>query len=90
MSLCAYYLLNEKQEERPVDPVARFHLGNGARIERLNWLADTSKQGIEESAGLMANYLYDARRIERYHEGYANSGVVACSRSVRALLPRTS
>ena len=83
-------MLNEKQEERPLDPVARFHLGNGARVERLNWLADISEQGIAESAGLMANYLYDTRRIERYHEGYANSGLVSCSRSVSALLPKSS
>jgi malonyl-CoA decarboxylase len=73
-----------------VDPVARFHLGNGARVERINWLGDVSPAGIEESAGLMANYLYDAHRIERYHEAYVNSGTVACSRAVRALIPRAS
>ena len=90
MSLAAHFLLNMKQENRPMDSVARFHLGNGARIERLNWLADVSKQGIEESAGLMANYLYDVRRIERYHEAYANVGMIACSRAVSSLAPRSS
>lgn len=89
-SLCAYYLLHAKQDNRPVDPVARFHLGNGARVERINWLGDVSRQGIEESAGLMANYLYDAKRIEQYHEAYANSGTVACARAVRALIPKKS
>jgi len=90
MSFCAYYVLNEKQDNRPGDPVARFHLGNGARVERINWLGDISPEGIEESAGLMANYLYDARRIERYHEAYANSGIIACSRAVNSLVPKSS
>ena len=71
---------------RPVDPVARFHLGNGARLERINWLADTSEKGLRAAHGLMVNYRYDLKEIERNHEGYANDGTVAASRAVKALL----
>src|SRR5258706_174537 len=56
--LCAYYLLYAKQDDEPLDAVARFHLGNGARLERLNWLGDTSPTGMRRSAGLMVTYLY--------------------------------
>ena len=57
--LCAQYLVNEKRGNEPLDSVARFHLKNGARLDRINWLADTSATGIKQSAGLMANYVYD-------------------------------
>jgi malonyl-CoA decarboxylase len=66
--------------------VARFHLGNGARLERLNWLADASERGLREAHGVMVNYRYDLSEIERNHEAYAQDGTVAASRSVRALL----
>jgi malonyl-CoA decarboxylase len=56
--LCAYYLLRVKQGREPADPVARFHLRNGARLERINWLSDTSEAGMRRSAGLMVNYVY--------------------------------
>ena len=69
-----------------MDQVARFHLGNGARLERLNWLADTSEKGLREAHGLMVNYRYDLSEIERNHEAYAFDGAVAASRSVRGLL----
>jgi len=69
-----------------VDPVARFHLGNGARLERLNWLGDTSPKGMREAAGLMVNYLYDLRFIEQNHEAFANSGTVIASDEVNGLL----
>ncbi len=87
MRLCAHYLLREKRRDgRPLDPVARFHLGNGARLERINWLADTSANGLRRSAGLMVNYAYRLGDIETNHEAYANSGKVIASPEVRALL----
>lgn len=86
LGLCAHYLLNEKLDDRPVDPVAQFHLGNGARLERINWLGDVSSKGLKESAGLMVNYLYDLKRIERYHESYMNSGKIVYSSSVKSLM----
>lgn len=81
-----YFLLAKGFDGRPVDPVARFHLGNGARLERINFLADTSEKGLRDAYGLMVNYYYDPKEIERNHEDYANAGTVASSRAVRALL----
>jgi len=86
-SLCAHYLVREKRDGRPLDPVARFHLGNGARLERINWAGDLSAKGLAESAGLLVNYRYDLSHIERNHEQYANHGEVVVSSSVRGLLP---
>lgn len=83
--LCAYYLVHEKRGQEPLDSVARFHLKNGARLDRINWLADTSATGIKQSAGLMANYVYDIADLERNHELYARSGQVVCSRRVQAM-----
>src|SRR6185312_10860394 len=70
----------------PVDPVARFHLGNGARLERINWQGDVSAKGLREAHGLMCNYRYELKDIERNHEAYENEGTVAASRQVHALL----
>ena len=67
------------------DPVAHFHLSNGARIERLNWLADTSDHGIKQSAGLMVNYVYKQAEIEHNHEAYRGEGKINMSSSVRSL-----
>lgn len=76
--LCAHYLVAEKDRNgRPRDPVARFHLGNGARLERINWLADISGRGMAQAHGLMVNYLYDLKDVEANHEAYANTGKVA-------------
>jgi len=87
LALAAHYFLLAKADDgRPVDPVARFHLGNGARLERINWLADTSEKGLREAHGLMVNYRYDIKEIERNHEAFANEGVVAAARAVKALL----
>lgn len=86
MRLCARYLLQEKRKGRPLDPVARFHLSNGARVERLNWLADTSPNGLKKSAGLMVNYVYRLRDIERNHEAYTGEGKISASSAVRGLL----
>ncbi len=58
LALCAYYLLRVKRSDEPADPVARFHLRNGACLERINWLGDTSVAGMDRAAGLMVNYLY--------------------------------
>ena len=66
--LCARYLAREKRGGRPRDPVARFHLGNGARLERINWLGDISAKGLAKSFGLLVNYKYDTAMIERNHE----------------------
>ncbi len=87
LALAAHYFLNAKSSDgRPVDPVARFHLGNGARLDRINFLADTSEKSMREACGLMVNYRYEPKEIERNHEAYANEGVVASSRTVRSLL----
>jgi malonyl-CoA decarboxylase len=85
MQLCATYLLHHGAGADPGrDPVARFHLNNGARLERINWLADVSKKGLRESLGLMVNYLYDPRSIEDNHEKFVHGEIVA-SRRVLAL-----
>ncbi len=85
-AMAARYVLAEKTAEgRPIDPVARFHLGNGARLERINWLADKSDRGLRQSHGLMVNYLYKLDDIEQNHEAFANSGIVAASSAVARL-----
>ncbi len=84
--LCANYLVNAKRGNRALDPVAHFHLRNGARMERINWLGDTSAKGLRQSAGLMINYLYKLDSIETNHEAYSGEGKIACSSAVRALL----
>jgi malonyl-CoA decarboxylase len=71
--------------KRARDPVAHFHLSNGARVERLNPRGDLSEKGWRESAGMMVNYLYDPARIEEYHEDYAGDGRRAASSAVRKL-----
>ncbi|MBN9562828.1 MAG: malonyl-CoA decarboxylase [Alphaproteobacteria bacterium] len=86
--LCAAYLLNEAAASNPRrarDPVAHFHLSNGARVERINMAADTSEKGLKESATLMVNYLYDPARIEDYHEDYAGEGKRNASTTVRRM-----
>jgi len=70
--LGAYYFLKARTPKgRLIDSVARFHLGNGARLERINWLGDLSPKGLRESAGIMVNYLYRLDDIEKNHEAYA-------------------
>jgi malonyl-CoA decarboxylase len=85
--LGAHYLGREKGGGRPRDPVARFHLGNGARLERINWLGDLSAKGLQESFSLLVNYKYDTNMIERNHEFYTNNGEVVMSSAVKGLLP---
>lgn len=81
-----YFLVERTPRGQLLDPVARFHLGNGARLERINMLGDRSAKGLREAHGLMVNYLYEPKTIEQNHEAFANAGVVAVSRSVRNLL----
>jgi len=83
--LCARYLMTASRGKRAADPVAHFHLSNGARIERICMDADTSEKGEKESATLMVNYLYDPARIEAYHEDYAGEGRRNASSVVRRL-----
>ncbi|MGA7803277.1 malonyl-CoA decarboxylase [Bradyrhizobium sp.] len=85
--LAAHYFLKARTlKGRLIDSVARFHLGNGARLERINWLGDRSVKGLRESAGIMVNYLYRLEDIEKNHESYANDGDVVASSAVRRLL----
>ena len=77
-----YFLAAKNRRGEPLDPVARFHLGNGARLERLNWPADTSEKGIAQAAGLMVNYRYEQKHLERNHEAYANHGKIAAAAAV--------
>jgi len=83
--LGAHYLLHAKQGRDPLDPVARFHLGNGARLERLNWLGDTSESGMRRSAGMMVNYVYRLDEVERNHEAYARDGRIVAARRFEIL-----
>lgn len=85
-NLVAEYLLEAKnRKKRPADPVARFHLGNGAGIERVCWLGDTSEKGLRNGAGFMVNYLYDLDNVEANHEAHIKHGTIFASRQVRAL-----
>jgi malonyl-CoA decarboxylase len=81
MNAAAEYLGRATAEGKPIDPVARFHLGNGARVERLNWAGDPSAKGMRQSYGLMVNYLYDLKRLDKYR-GLLAQGKVAVSGSV--------
>jgi malonyl-CoA decarboxylase len=85
-----YFLRARNRRGLPLDAVARFHLGNGARLERLDWLADPTEKGLAQSYGLMVNYLYDLEDIEKNHEAYAEGRTVAASNAVRRLLPKAT
>ena len=82
----SYFLKAKTPRGKPIDAVARFHLGNGARLERLNFLGDGSRKGLKQSHGLMVNYLYDLDYIERNHEDFAETGEVVASPYVRRAL----
>ena len=81
-----YFLAAKAPNGRPRDPVARFHLGNGARLERINFMGDLSPKALRDGGGLMVNYLYDLDDIEANHEAYANQKEVAASSAVRRML----
>ncbi|WP_157218365.1 malonyl-CoA decarboxylase [Flavisphingomonas formosensis] len=84
-----YFLDAKRRDGKPLDPVARFHLGNGARLERLNWLADRSTKGLEQSGGVMVNYLYDLPSVEENHEAYANQNRVRVGKPFQLLADRS-
>jgi malonyl-CoA decarboxylase len=87
MRLCARYLLGETNNAgRASDPVAHFHLSNGARIERINWRGDLSQKGLQQSFGMMINYLYRLGDIEQNHEAYTGEGRIAASATVARLI----
>jgi malonyl-CoA decarboxylase len=87
MRAAAWYFLRARTPRGlPVDAVARFHLGNGARLERINWLADTSDKAIAQSHGLMVNYQYDLGDIEKNHEAFAEGRTVVAASSVQRML----
>ncbi len=83
--LCTYYLLQAKRGKEPLDPVARFHLANGAQLARLNWMGDTSQTGLKRSFGLTVNYVYRLADVERNHEAYAKQYRVVASIEFRRL-----
>jgi malonyl-CoA decarboxylase len=85
-ALAEYLLRARDGKGRPIDPVARFHLNNGARLERINWLGDLSDKGMQQAAGFMVNYLYDIAQIERNHEAFAREGRVVAARAVERAL----
>jgi malonyl-CoA decarboxylase len=80
-----YFLTARSRSGSPVDPVARFHLGNGARLERIDWPADLSERGLQQSYGVMVNYLYDLGDIEKNHEAYAEGRTVIAANAVKKL-----
>ena len=84
-ALAALYITREKRDIRVADAVAHFHLSNGAIVERINWMADTSARGKKQSYTLMVNYLYDLSQIESNHEDYIGKGIVAQSKDVDSL-----
>ncbi|HYF17501.1 MAG TPA: malonyl-CoA decarboxylase [Ramlibacter sp.] len=84
LSWAARYLGKELENGRPCDPVARFHLGNGARVERLNWGADPSPKGLKQSFGLMVNYLYDLKRLDK-HRALLAQGQIPMSSAIEDL-----
>jgi malonyl-CoA decarboxylase len=81
-----YYVRGRNGRGLPIDAVARFHLGNGARLEQLDWLGDTSERALDQSYGLMVNYLYDPEYIEKNHEAYAQQRIVVAAKSVSKLI----
>ena len=84
--VCAYYLTRGRRPDgKPLDPVARFHLRNGARLERINWAADPSPRGLAQSVGIMVNYLYELDEVERNHEAYVNEGTIVAARRIESL-----
>ncbi|MEH6549623.1 MAG: malonyl-CoA decarboxylase [Pseudomonadales bacterium] len=85
IALCAHYLAEVKRVDDPLDPVQRFHLGNGARVERLNWMADSSANGIQQSAGMLVNYGYHLSKVEANHEAFVNTHKVVVSNDFKKL-----
>ena len=78
-----YFFKSERSDEMPNDPVARFHLGNGASLEQINFLGDISSNGINLSGGLMVNYLYDLDNVEQNHEKFVSEKKINISKHVK-------
>ena len=87
LGICAHYLVNVKSRGKPACPVARFHLGNGATLGKINWRADLSDNGLQQSAGMMVNYIYDKGKLAKNHEAFEQNNIVAYSSEVKQLLP---
>jgi len=87
--IAAQYFLHQKNgRAEPLDPVARFHLKNGARLERINILGNPSPTGMERSFGTMVNYVYDLSKVEENHEKYVKNNKIICSQQVKKLAPK--
>ena len=88
IKLAAKYLIEERQKssDNALDGVEHFHLSNGARVERINWLADISPKGIKQSAGMMVNYLYPLDKILDNHESYVTKSEIPASNEVKGLI----
>ncbi|KAH8951189.1 hypothetical protein BDL97_09G014200 [Sphagnum fallax] len=86
MRICARYILQEKKRGAALDYVTNFHVRNGASVEQLNWMGDTSDKGLERSAGIMVNYLYRLEKIEENNQAYLNKGTIAASPAMEQLL----
>jgi malonyl-CoA decarboxylase len=86
--LCARYLLQAKNGREPLDPVARFHLRNGARLERINWLGHVSAVGMQRSAGIMVNYFYRLPDLEKNHEAYTRDYEIVATSEIESLAKR--
>ena len=84
--MARYILISDRPDMAANDPVARFHLGNGATVHRFNYLGDTSNNGITQSAGMMINYLYELNTIDVNHENYANTKKIVADDSIRNLV----
>jgi malonyl-CoA decarboxylase len=88
-AIAAYLLVVRTESGKPIDPVARFHLGNGARLERIHWLSDLTPKSLRQNAGFMVNYLYEIDRIERNREAFDHHNEIASSHAVRKHLRRS-
>ncbi len=87
MRLAAHYLIVEKSKSnKPLDPVSNFHLSNGSRLERMNWLGDTSTKGLKQSSGIMVNYHYKLAEIDENHEEFVTDGKIVAGKQVRGYL----
>lgn len=89
LRLCAHYVFYAKRNGKPLDSVARFHLGNGAKIARLDWLGDCSANGMQQSAGILINYAYELSSVEANHEAFVNEGKIAVASDFKRFLPKT-
>lgn len=89
MRLCARYLLQEKKRGKALDPVANFHLQNGAVVERLNWMADRSEKGLSQSGGIMVNYVYKLDSIEQNVQSYFSTGHINAAEDLHRVIQQT-